>query len=106
MNEFEQKLNSILSDPQEMEKISRLAAQLMGGSAEPGTEPPSGGGFPDLKGLLSNLGQGGDKAALVQALCPFLHPERQAKLRKALRLAEAARLAGVALETAGGDGGV
>ena len=101
MNEFEQKLNSILSDPAEMEKISRLAAQIMGGG-EAGAEPPSGGGVPDLTGLLSSLGQGGDKAALVRALCPFLHPERQAKLQKALRLAEAARIAGVALEAYGG----
>ena len=103
MNEFEQKLNSILSNPEEMEKISRLAAQIMGGSEDSGTEPPSGGsGFPDLKGLLSNLGQGGDKAALVQALCPYLSPARQTKLQKALRLAEAARIAGVALEAYGG----
>ena len=103
MNEFEQRLNSILSDPQEMEKISRLAAQIMGGSEDSGTEPPSGGsGFPDLKGLLGNLGQGGDKAALVRALCPYLHPDRQAKLRKALRLAEAARIAGLAMDAYGG----
>ena len=102
MNEFEQKLNSILSDPAEMEKISRLAAQIMGGSGDAGAESPSGGGVPDLTGLLGSLGQGGDKAALVRALCPFLHPERQAKLQKALRLAEAARIAGVALEAYGG----
>ena len=103
MNEFEQKLNSILSDPQEMEKISRLAAQIMGGSGDAGEfRPPADGGLPDLKGLLNSLGQSGDKAALVRALCPFLHPERQAKLQKALRLAEAARLAGVALDAYGG----
>ena len=102
MNELEQKLNGILSDPQEMEKISRLAAQLMGGSGESGDESPSGGGFPDLKGLSGLLGQGGGKAALVQALCPYLSPERQAKLQKALRLAEAARIAGIALDAYGG----
>ena len=102
MNEFEQKLNSILSNPEEMEKISRLAAQIMGNSGENSTDPPSGGGFPDLKGLLGNLGQNGDKAALVRALCPYLSPARQSKLQKALRLAEAARIAGVALDAYGG----
>ena len=102
MNEFEQKLNGILSDPQEMEKISRLAAQIMGGSGEENEAQPPDGGLPDLKGLLGGLGQSSEKAALVRALSPYLSPARQAKLQKALRLAEAAHIAGVALEAYGG----
>ena len=111
MSEFEDKLNHILSDPQEMEKISRLAAQLMGGSADgQGDTPPSpGGGLPDLSGILGKLGSTGgksDKAALLSALSPYLSPDRRQKLQKALRLAQAARIAGVALEAYGGDGSV
>ena len=109
MSEFEDKLNHILSDPQEMEKISRLAAQLMGGGADEGHgDAPSspGGGFPDLKGMLGSLGQRSDKTALLSALSPYLRPDRRKKLQKALRLAQAARIAGVALEAYGGDGSV
>ena len=111
MSEFEDKLNHILSDPQEMEKISRLAAQLMGDSTNgQGDTPPSpGGGLPDLSGILGKLGNTGgksDKAALLSALSPYLRPDRRQKLQKALRLAQAARIAGVALEAYGGDGSV
>ena len=112
MSEFEDKLNHILSDPQEMEKISRLAAQLMGGSADNGHDdaPPSpGGALPDLSGILGKLGNTGgksDKAALLSALSPYLRPDRRQKLQKAMRLAQAARIAGVALEAYGGDGSV
>jgi len=102
MNEFEQKLNSILSDPQELEKISRLAAQIMGGgeTAEP---PPGAGGTPDFKSILSGLGKQSDKTALLQALSPYLSAQRQARLQKALRLAEAARIAGIAIDACGGE---
>ena len=102
MNEFEERLNRVLSDPGEMEKISRLAAQLMGGG-DGGETPPDG--FPDLSGLLGSLGKvgGGDKAALLAALGPYLRPERRQKLQKALRLAQAAHIAGLALDGCGGE---
>lgn len=106
MSEFEDKLNRILSDPEEMERISRLAAQFMGGDDGGSAAAPQGGGLPDLKGLLGNAAAGGDKAALLRALAPYLQPERRQKLQKALRLAQAARIAGVALDSFGGDGSV
>jgi hypothetical protein len=127
MSELEDRLHHILSDPQELERISRLAAQLMeGGPAKPGTDTDAGrgaasgtdaggstdggaGGGSDA-GLLSGLkalfpgagGGGGDKGALLQALAPYLQPERQAKLERALRLARLARIAGSALGDPGG----
>ena len=109
MNEFEEKLNAILSDPGEMEKISRLAAQLMGGGA-PESEPAqdsSGDGalLGRLAGLMNGAG-GKDKTALLRALSPFLRPERQAKLKKALNIARMARLARLTLEEYGGGSDV
>jgi len=109
MNDFEDKLNRILSDPEEMDKISRLAAQLVGGAAPGEAKPPhdAESGFPDLKGLLGKAGSGkNDKAALLAALSPYLRPERRQKLQRALRLAQAARIAGFAMEAYGGDGSV
>ena len=103
MSEFEDKLHAILSDPAEMERISRLASELMGGGTP---APPPGNAYPDGK-LLQRLGAllGGagasDKTALLNALSPYLKPERRARLQKALRLAGVLRLAGTALREEG-----
>ena len=108
MSEFEERLNAILSDPAEMEKITRLAGQLLGADGE-GTaaaqEPAGGDGalFGTLAGLLRSDSGGGDKTALVSALSPYLRPARRQRLQKALRLAKAARLAAVMLRADGGE---
>ncbi len=105
MSEFEDKLHAILSDPAEMERISRLASELMGGGAG---SPPAEDGTDSallrrLGGLLGGVG-GGDKAELINALSPYLRPERRERLRRALRLAGILRLAGGALREEGGAG--
>lgn len=109
MNEFEEKLNAILSDPGEMEKISRLAAQFMGGEtpeqAASQSSSPDGAMLGRLAGLMGGAG-GKDKTALLQALTPYLRPERQAKLKKALNIARMARLARLTLEEYGGGSDV
>ena len=115
MSEFEDKLNSILSDPEQMANITRLAGQLMGNASEEAAPPaarPEEGGFDPgmlgrLQGLMGSLsGQDDGKSGLFKALAPYLREERRAKLEKALRLAKAAKLAGAALgEFGGGDGG-
>ena len=43
-----------------------------------------------------------DKTPLLQALSPYLRPERRAKLQKAMRMAKMARLARAALNEYGG----
>ncbi len=103
MSEFEDKLHAILSDPAEMERISRLASELMGGGAGSAPPPESDADNPLLRrlgGLLGGAGSG-DKTALLNALSPYLHPERRARLEKALRLAGILRLAGAALREEG-----
>ena len=115
MNEFEEKLNAILGDPAEMERITRLASELMGGgdlsapSAQPRLEdtvPPIADGEL-LRKITKLLGSGGvtgtDKTPLLQAMAPYLKPARQAKLQKALRMAKMAKLARAALEEYGGE---
>lgn len=110
MSSLEETLNAVLSDPAELEKLSRLAAQLMGGEApvpdSSEAQPPPDGDM--LRRLISSAGggAGGDKTALLHALSAFLRPERQAKLNRALRMAHMARLARLALETYGGEGDV
>ena len=106
MSELEDKLNAILNDPSEMEKITRLASELMGGGAPEGAPAQAAPGADgELLGRITRLlgsAGGGDKTALLRALSPYLRPERQARLQKALRLARMARLAGSALAEDGG----
>ena len=102
MSEFEDKLHAILSDPEEMERISRLAAGLMGGGAANSGEAPDGAGA-----LLGRLGAmlgasaGGEKAQLLNGLSPYLRADRRARLSRALTVAGVLAAAGAALREEG-----
>ena len=126
MAEFDDKLNSILSNPDAMAQIMQLAQSLSGGteggaprappppppqtggfasgqSQQPSQAPPPSGGDPlsALAGgldpqlllrflpLLRELGGQQDSNArqLLYALRPYLKPERQEKVERALQLA-------------------
>lgn len=119
MNEFEEKLESILGNPQAMEQIMSLAQSLGGGQAAPPPpsdrepEPPASGSLLDglglgqidpriLTGVASLLSQSqsndDDRVALLQALRPFVKEQRYAKLDKAIQIARLSRLIRMALE--------
>lgn len=114
MAEFDEKLNSILSNPEAMSQIMQLAQSLGGGPAEnsaPQAAPPppspapsfSGGGdlLSSLAGgidpkflsrllpLIQELGGQRDSNArnLLYALRPYLKSDRQEKIERALQLA-------------------
>lgn len=148
MAEFEEKLNSLLSDPNSMAQIMQLAQSLSGGGSAPPPQPgptqsgyPPPGGYPPPPGqpqggyqgpppqgnyqapqgnyqappgpspggnpLASLLGgidpgtiarlmplvrelsspQNTNNRALLYALRPYLKPERQMKIERALQLA-------------------
>lgn len=109
MAEFDEKLNSLLSNPDAMAQIMQLAQSLGGGEAESAPQDPSpppartnsGDLFSSLAGgmdpslllklmpLLQELGSGQDSNArqLLCALRPYLKPERQEKIERALQLA-------------------
>ena len=131
MAEFDEKLNSILSNPDAMAQIMQLAQSLSGGAAggasgaPPPPSPPSGGftagqgqqssqtpppsGGDSLSALtggldpqlllrflplLQELGGQQDSNArqLLYALRPYLKPERQEKVERALQLARLFRI--------------
>lgn len=154
MAEFDDKLNSLLSNPEAMDQIMKMAQSLMGGGAasgsggsvpEAGRNPPpesppdgekrgnpapgwvppaevpgrgqSGGGQPPFSGapdlsFLSGLGgidpntiaallpvlrelggsQDSNARQLLFALRPYLKPERQDKVERALQLARLFRV--------------
>ena len=127
MAEFDEKLNSILSNPDAMAQIMQLAQSLSGGqAAEPPPQaapqppppppprptpqpapppPPASPAGPDLLSslaggvdpkllakllpLIQELGgqQDSNAQALLYALRPYLKPDRQEKVERALQLA-------------------
>ena len=100
MDSMEDKITSMLNDPEMMEKIMSMAKNL-------GMDP--GGGVPDvdpamLQKLSGFAGRGTidpQQRSLLQALNPYLSNHRIQKLEKAMRAAKMAKFAVAALGNAG-----
>jgi len=110
VNELEERLRSVLSDPGELGRLAAMAKQLMGGeSGAPESPPPppadSAGGLGAAVKLMSRL-SGRGKAPLLDAVGPYLDEERRGRLERALRLASAAKAALPALRELGGGHGL
>lgn len=113
MSEFEDKLNSLLNDPEQMSRITEMAKSLMGGGGNENEGKPDAsgdsGGEAEMMGrimkLLKKSGteENGDRTALLNAMKPFLSSERRVKMDKAMRLAKLAKLAELAAGEFGGD---
>ena len=116
MAEWQEQLNTILSDPEAMAQIVSLAQSISGGGdpspppdapprdppREPTREPAETGGAdasafggldPELLRRLTpliremNRGASGEAAALLMALRPFLSEKRRGKVERAAQLA-------------------
>ena len=110
MDQMEDKLNTILGNPDMMRQIMSMA-QSLGGSPSPPAPPhpempkQENAAMPELDmaaiGKLMHLAQqtGIDRNQqnLLNALNPFLPPDRLRKLERAMRAAKLANLAGSAL---------
>lgn len=118
MAEWQDQLNTILSDPEAMAQIASLAQSLSGGSggaeqtAEPSAAPPpppEGGPDPELLRRLGpviaqlNRGESGEAAAFLQALRPFLSEKRRGKVERAAQLARLIHLGKTFLVTQEGE---
>ena len=119
--ELGERLQQILSDPAQMEKLSAMAKDLFGqaGTAAPAEEPSApaekagqpAAAMPDAR-LLSALGKAfsgaGEKSrstALLVAMRPYMKPEKQQKLDRAMQIARMVHIAGaVAKEYGDGHG--
>lgn len=126
MSELEEKISEVLSNPEQMAQITRLAQSFMGGSTSDGANAPQGippaantatGG--DMAGALgidaatlaritravsASGGDGGKNAALLAALSAYLSAGRKEKLDRAMKLARLARVARFALTDGEGRG--
>ena len=113
------RLESILSDPDQMAKITEMAKGLMGqmGQTPPETPAPEtateSAAVPaaDTK-LLSALGRafsGGGKTrstALLMAMRPYMKQEKQEKLDRAMKIAQMVNIAGTVMREYGGGNGI
>ncbi len=108
MEELNDKIARVLSDPDSLAKIQGMMAALGGGDAtapptvQEAAPPPSGnsGGvsMPDLGALTRLLPLMGafdredDDTRLLQALRPYLHGERAGRLDETMKLLKLTRL--------------
>ena len=98
MENLEEKIRDVLGDPDKMSSILSIAKNL---GVSPGEEPPQETSLPigPLTELLEMANTADTKQdALVTALLPYLRPEKQKKLRRALRMAKLSQLAEFALK--------
>lgn len=106
MSELEERLQALLSDPEELSRVAQMAQSLMG-QAENGASAEEPGALNGgVQRLMQNLTGGDGKNRLLQALSPYLGEERRRRLSRALRTATAARLALAALSERGADDGI
>lgn len=126
MGELEDRINSVLSDPGQMEKITRLAQSLMGGEPQQGSgdaapentaksAPGQGSGGlaaqlgidPEMLGKIKKLMDSGgrkkEEKALLEAMLPYLSEERRSRMDRAMKIAKIAGIARLALGDTGGD---
>ncbi len=112
MSALEDKINSLLSNPEEMGKLAKMAAKLMDGglpeNPAPQKESEEIGLDPSMIATIGKVmkglgGGGGGKKDLVSALCPYLEEGRRRRLEKAMRMAQVVKVAGSAFNEFGGD---
>ena len=109
MSEMEDKLNTVLSNPQLMQQIMTMAQSLGQSSDPPSASPPQEPALPamdlamvqKLSGLASQSGIDREQQALLSALSPYLSREKVTKLEKAMRAAKMASLASSFLNQGG-----
>jgi hypothetical protein len=118
MAEFEDKLNEILSSPEQMGKIMEMARSFSGGSAQTGSpaagdeagadtgadalDPRLFGMLTRVMGAYSTAG-GDDKSALLGAISPYLDNSRREYMEQAVQMVRFTRMAKAAISEFSGD---
>lgn len=100
MSEMEDRLNSVLNNPQMMQQILSMAQSMSGqNQKEDSTQIIDSmpeidlGMLQKISGLAGQSGIDKDQRSLLHALSPYLSQERINKLEKAMRAAKMARMA-------------
>lgn len=110
MEGMEDKLSSILGNPDLMQQIMTMAQSLGGGQEPPPEAPKPAPALPELDmgtiqkltGLMGQTNIDRNQQALLRALMPYLSGARIQKLENAMRAAKMAGFAAVMLRQQGG----
>ncbi len=98
---LEEQLGAILNDPESMAQIFQMAKSFS--PSEASTPPIDENMIFSLLQIMQQLQQTDTKQdALLCALKPYLAPDRQAKLDKAMQLARLSQIARFAMKNYGG----
>lgn len=109
VSEFENRLNELLNDPGQMERIAGIAKSLMGGETPP--EKPSESEFDEgfikkISGMMKGAdAKSGNDKRLLEAMRPYLSEKRRSKMDKAMKIAKLASIASIAAQLGGDDDG-
>lgn len=106
---LEEKLQQLLSDPDSMAQIMSFAQSFGGQQPQQPQEPQAAvpsidpGMMQAIVGIMQQLQHTDSRQeALLNALKPYLAPERREKIDRAAQIARLSRLAGTALQNYGG----
>lgn len=97
MDDLNEKLERLLSDPEGIAKIQAAMSALGGGDTATSAPPPPSA-VPDMTALtrllplISNLGADSDDTRLLGALRPYLHGQRVERLDESMRLLQLIKL--------------
>ena len=106
MDDLENRLSSVLGDPQQMEKITKLAQSILSGAGSGESASSEGLGFdPEMLGRLTRLMNTGEakEEKMLEAMSPYLSEKRRDKMDKAMKIARLAAVAELAAGELGGD---
>jgi hypothetical protein len=120
MDQLEEQIGAILSNPQLMQQITSMAQSLGQGKPDdtaphPQKQPQGkASAFPSLEGIdmasiqkIAGLTQrsqiDSNQRSLLRALSPYLSKDRIGKLEKAMRAAKVAAVASTALQLGAGN---
>lgn len=100
MENLDEALGKLLSDPNAMAQVMSLAQSLGAMMPQESAPQTQESAFPmqGLEKLMQSAGGNGRHAALFQALGPFLSPKRQKKLERAVQIGRLSGLASLALQ--------
>ena len=109
MDGMEDKIGSILQNPELMQKIMAMAQSLNGAAPQQSQEKPAPSPLPDIdlgtlqkiSGLARQSNIDTHQQALLRALNPYLSHQRINKLENAMRAAKMAKIAASVLGTQG-----
>ena len=113
MSELDEKLSSILNNPQMMQQIMHLAQSMNAPESQkaPPSPAPAAPALPDapidpsllakITGIMQRSSIDKDQKLLLQALRPYLSSQKLHKLERAMH---AAKMAGIASDVVGAQG--